>query len=141
MPTANSFGIKRRQLFRIGDVNPKDYDGGVVFRLSGHTGTDKPYVLVEYVQWDSDKDDATGGLYRVHLPDDVAKWCKWANIAELAASDGITEAAWRALARGTIAQRVSCLEDVAGHHGWDNLDSYPLTVTRPEIRKRYARCA
>jgi len=128
----------RRFLGSVGDCNPADYDGGHVIRYSpvGQSS----FVDVEYVQWDSDDDNAAGSLYSGDLRDrDISAAHDWIDIAAMSRSLDFDPEDWRKAARGTYVERARCIEDIASYYGWENIDSYPLRVTRADIRKRYAR--
>jgi hypothetical protein len=128
----------RRFLATVGDSNPADYGGGYVIRYK-HPGQSS-FVDLECVQWDSDADNAEGSLYTGDLRDrDILKAHDWIDVDDMARLFDFDADEWRRMARGTIRERARCLEDIASYYGWDNLDSYPVRVTRDEVRKRYAR--
>lgn len=133
---------RHRYLAIHGDVNPSEYGGGYVVRVS--PDGQSSYVSIYVVEWDSDADDSPGYLYEGDLRDrDIAAVHSWADIAAILRSqgnpDGPTVDEWRKLARGTILERARCLVDIAGYYGWHEIDSYPIRVTRDDIRKRWAR--
>src|SRR3990167_25857 len=56
---------------------------------------------------------------------DVAKYADLPDIAELLCSENPVD-------------RARAYQAIGDYHGWDNLDSYPLTLTRAEAEERYS---
>lgn len=122
-----------RIVHRFGDVNPLEYGGGVVF------ATKDGYAL-----------ERTGGLedegetpshmtvYGVSIPEDVFAWYDWANADSIAETIGSDAATLAKLGRSKLVKdRVRAIEDIAGYHGWYELDQYPITLTLRELKKRW----
>ena len=128
---------RARYYATVGDVNPIDYDGGYIFRV---TSDGKTTYRLEYVNWDSDESE-NGNLYSVDVDRDLSNqisWVKDKDIEHLASAIDIEPAEWKALMQHPeVIVRARCLEEVAGYFGWENLDSYPNKVTRSSLKKRW----
>lgn len=130
--------IRTRYLAVYGDGDPIENGGGYLVRRSGG-GLPHPVVTLETVDWWGVSGPGEGLLYRVDIPDDVAVMCDWADLAPVVRAFGMqTPADWHRLATSSdVVDRAYALALVADYHGWDNLDSYPETVTRADIRRRW----
>jgi hypothetical protein len=128
---------RRRYLGTVGDINPAEYGGGHVVRI--YPDGQPSYLAIEVVEWDSDEDDATGHLYRADIPADVAAEYDWIEVGKVADYVGDFVGDWLEHAKDKDpVTRARCVEDIARYYGWTNLDSYPVQVTRANIRKRWA---
>ena len=147
---------------RVGDTLP-DYDGGFIFT----DATNVYDAEVEWVEtppedkWDpsyrqgSDfKPSARWIAYRFSL--DRRKWIldpnhddgrrifsyhEWYDddLAAVAASMGTTAPKIRtALCSKDPVKRFWAYQSIAGYHGYQNFDSYPLRLTEAEVNARYA---
>lgn len=59
------------------------------------------------------------------------------DLASVAQSSGTSVAKLaKGLCGNNIMARFAAYYDIAGHHGWDNFDSYPRTMTEKELEKR-----
>ena len=125
----------------VGDVNPVDYGGGLVFE--DKTGVYAPEV--EYYDRDSDDDNAKIRVYRFS-----ADKCTFVN-GVLSDNRFHPELpAWFAdkLPDGTTPDQF-CSDDtmlrawawteVGLYYGFENLDNYPVCLTRNEAIKRAGR--
>ena len=129
---------RTRVLAITGDVNPAEYGGGYLVRVS--PAGQSSYVSLYVVEWDSDDDNAKGRLYEADVRDrDIAAAHDWIDVEAMSRSLDFDPAEWRKQARGSYVERARCLYDIASYYGWENLDSYPIEVTRDDIRKRWAR--
>lgn len=133
-----------REVNTIGDINPVDHGGGVIFKHpQGH------YFVLYTPGFEDDGDqteDAELMLYSVHLPatyDALKSDLDWVDFTKVFNSIGADNeeiaarlGALRA-ARGDEAAVLYArlLEDVAGYYGWHELDHYPRTETARELRK------
>lgn len=126
---------------QLGDVNPLAYGGGILAKhAQGH------YVL-EYLrdsanmqdQDDVDELDLTYTVYSTHFDgdEDLTVTLDWANLAEVASSVGATVKELRAMAKGSPQDKALFIETVAGHYGWENIDSYPNTFTGHELATQW----
>ena len=133
--------MPRRYLHNLGDVNPIERGGGYVIRRSVKGAP--PSVFLEYVEWDGEEDDAKGSLYKVRIPKsgEVWAWMSWVSPARRADlsrqydTDKVADNFIKGV--GNVAFRARILEDVASYYSWVNLDSYPLRVTRADLKKRW----
>lgn len=138
MPTYKP--ARHRYLATCGDINPAEHGGGYLIRV--YPDGQPSYVSLYCVEWESDDDNATGYLYEADVRDrDILKAHSWIDVDAMIASMGndTDRADWIRQARGTYLERARCLYDIASYYGWQNLDSYPIRVTRDDIRKRWAR--
>jgi hypothetical protein len=126
-----------KELGTIGDVNAPEYDGGWVFEDDGR-------IWIEWVDTPTG-DDMSGGsykdsarwtVYRVHI--ETPEVPSWADLDDVASSTGGSASRLRKdfLSRDPM-RRALAYWDLAGYHGWHELDNYPLVLTKKEIEKRY----
>jgi hypothetical protein len=149
----------------VGDVNPIDYSGGFVYiditgvyppecewiesedghlaepirwtvyrwtleRKSIVIGKDGSYLLVPY-----------GYESRTDLPHPIAEYDEWfhRDLSSVAQSNGVElDTLRREFTSNDPAILAGAYLAIAQYHGFENLDSYPLTFTdRNEIEQRY----
>lgn len=128
---------------QIGDVNPLDHSGGIVYEseygepviaytwgLEGLPGVDAYDEDVEAVQLE---------VYRVPIADDVLKddldWVNWSDVAK---TIGMPVSELKEAARSdNVMARASVYEAVAGYHGWGELDPYPYTKTYGQLEAEW----
>lgn len=113
----------------IGDVNPLDYGGGIVYR-------DKVGALS--LEWyepeDEDNEDSPITCYRVDLDHGAESWMALGAVAKTCDE---SELELRAAFDSPDPVRLAhAFWSVAMYHGWHNLDSDPLTLTRAEAEAR-----
>jgi hypothetical protein len=123
-----------RQIGTIGDVNFPEYDGGPVFDNGDGT------YSAEYVEIPSDDLDFTDPnarwtVYRVDLDQSVPSWGSLNDVARSAGQN--PKELKRAFESDDPMQRAWAYVTWAGHYGWHEFDSYPLTLTCVETAKRY----
>jgi hypothetical protein len=138
MPSLKKWPFAGEIVSDVGDVNAPEYDGGWVLR------TEHGYVL-EYVETPSD-DDMRGGsyspnarwlVYRLDLDIGVPRW---GHIEDVASSSGASEGELKKdFESSDPKRRANAYMDWAGHYGWREFDSYPLSLTKQETEKRYGR--
>lgn len=137
-----------RLVAQLGDANPIDYGG--LFVYEDTTGVYPP----ECERLDAPEDD--GGKWIVHRfilepctyvagvlsdnkfhPESPAWFAD--SIEDIAKHNGQPEprAFIDSLTSGTTAERAFCWMAIGEYHGFENLDSYPLTLTREEAEERY----
>lgn len=62
-------------------------------------------------------------------------WVEWDDVARTCGQDPDDYAkAWQG---GDPMPRMGTIEDAAGHYGWHEFDSYPLSLTFEEVTERY----
>jgi len=80
-------------------------------------------------------------VYRVHLGRDVARQFSHLLVLDqgivFCKTLGVTPTVWHKKAKGTVAQRVECIMDVAAVFGWEAIDEDPMGMTEEEIRSRW----
>lgn len=119
-------------LGKIGDVNPVDYDGGVIID-TGHG----PQLFYYQNQGESD----TVRVYRVFISDDMASdlaWVDWSALCKFLGGDEESEPIQDGF-NGSIATKAQIYAYVAAYHGWANLDSDPVEMTRTEAEIHHDR--
>lgn len=139
-PAAEAFRIaqERQQEPRIvgtlGDVNWPAYEGGPIYRSA-----DGSYSL-EYILIDESRTPPRYYVYRTDLDKEpLPDWINPRDVAQtVGGSPSLLRKAWND--RNPIARALARWE-VANYYGWENLDSYPLVLTRREIQQRYRRRA
>lgn len=129
-----AYAASGRQIGTIGDVNFPKYGGGPV--LDNGDGT---YSL-EYVEPPSDDLDFADPhvrwtIYRHDLDPGVPSWGSLNDVARDAGQN--PKELKRAFESDDPMQRAWAYETWAGHYGWHEFDSYPLTLTCVETSKRY----
>lgn len=76
---------------------------------------------------------------RKDLPHPIGQYAEWydKDLASVARSAGTTKTALiRGLTSKNIMDRFWAYESIAGYHGLDNFDSYPLNLSEKEFEKR-----
>ena len=110
------------------------YDGGPILR-----GEDGGYSL-EYILSPEGSDLKYWEVYQVDL--DREPLPNWVDAEGAAHSIGISASIlkrrWRSK---NVVERAHARVDVAGYHGWHNLDDYPLRLKKREVELRYRRRA
>jgi hypothetical protein len=126
-------------LENLGDANPLDYGGHIVYRVHDPKN-DTRWVTGEY--WDEPVDDAYR-VYRWDIEKDVVKDLDWVDEWDaIAASIGMPLENLMRMARSEdTLDRAQVYEMVGRFHGFENLDSYPDTFTREEMEKRWPEFA
>jgi hypothetical protein len=125
----------------VGDVNPIEYGGGVVFDTEH--GPVLEYTRgLEDEEVDEDDEGATElSLYRVDIEEDALEHLNWVKPGDLKSIAQTMDRSVKELRKAAksedVMQRVSFYEDVAGYYGWENLDSYPFKITARELEQRW----
>ncbi len=123
-----------RKLGSIGDVDPTDYGGGVVFSTE-HGPT------LEYVEEHMHGADPEARLvYRVDLHDNAREfldWFDWVDWDEVAQTVGADPSEFSASRLRSATARALAVESAAGQYGWYEMDSYPATFSDREIEIRW----
>jgi len=121
-----------KELGHIGDVNYVEYGGGPVYE------DDDGSSSVEWIEPDEENFDepgATWTVYRVELDQEIPDWI---DVQDIANSVGRS---WMEIASDFKSpdpmRRAFAYWDVAGYHGWHELDNYPLELGRAEVGARY----
>jgi len=125
---------EHKQIGTIGDVNFPEYDGGPVYDRGDGT------YYMEYVEIPSDDLDfgdpnARWTVYGVELDPGVPSWGSLKDVARTVGADPKELKA--AFESDDPMARAGAYMDWAGHYGWHEFDSYPLTLTCAETAKRY----
>ena len=127
--------MSNRIVGRIGDVNPTEYGGGVIF-------SDGKLRWLEYthgresMSWD-DPEVEELEVYQVDIEDDVLDDHDWVDLVNLSGYTGLDEEELLEQAKGTLAERAQLLSDIASYYGWHELDSYPITFGAVELEERW----
>lgn len=115
----------------IGDMNPIEHDGGVVF--DGDYGT-----MVLYFQGWSDDNGERVTVSTVSVEDNVLEdlnWVDWDAVASCIGMD-VEELKGHALSDNVLA-RAQVYESVAGYYGWGELDPNPSELTLEEAEEEH----
>lgn len=135
---------------QLGDATPLDNGGYWILR--DETGVYPPEA--EFLSIDDDGERTNYTVHRVVLecctdvggilsdnkfhPDYPAWFAR--DMASMASFIGQPEGELRAALCSTDPiERAHAYRAIGDYHGWDNLDSYPLQLTRTEARARYRK--
>jgi hypothetical protein len=133
---------------QIGDVNPIEYGGGIIFKtydspmLEWVDGLDethpKAWDLDLTNRWQTDK--VRMEVYQADLHDSgesFLSWYDWIDWQDIATFTGQAVAVYSAGELTSVESRASALHDAASYHGWANFDEYPLRLTLTELLERW----
>ena len=113
----------------IGDVNPIEHGGGVVFE------EDYGPHLIYFQEWG---DEDTIAVFTVPIEDDLVSntpWWDWQDVSRLV---GMDPRVMRKLgASSDPMERAAVLEMVAGYYGWSSFDNTPDVMQMAEAEARY----
>ena len=116
----------------IGDCNPIEHGGGVVYQ----EGEQSPEVL--YFQGWEDDDGPRVTVSRFCVEENVLTDLNWADWAGTASFIGIETVALKEYATvPNVLVRAQVYESVASYAGFINLDSEPRELTLEEAEKEY----
>jgi hypothetical protein len=117
----------------IGDMNPIEHDGGVVFQ----NGEDQSPEVVYFQGWHDDEGPRVT-VATFNVEDNVLEdltWVDWDSVASCIGMD-VEELKGYAVSDNVLA-RAQVYESVAAHSGFMNLDSQPRELTLEEAEKEY----
>lgn len=125
-------GRTERRIGHVGDVGWPEYEGGPIYK------TEHGYVLEYVIPPESERGKYE--IYRVDLDrESLPSWVNAKGVASyIGGSPGVLHQRWR---HPDPRVRASARLDVAGYHGWRNLDDYPLRLSKRETELRYRRRA
>ena len=121
---------------RTGDINALDYGGGVVYR-------DKYGYHMDWTPGVDDYDDSRYGksgrgekfmIYGLDLEPDMLAYHSWVDVAAL--NRQYDDASYDVAELGRSddpMDRASAAMDIIAYYGIDELDSYPVEMTRSEL--------
>ncbi len=120
-----------KKIATIGDVNPIDHGGGVIF--DGDAGP--------FLEWTGSPGDCiplTHKVFRRHIPKDVFEDLSWVNKDRLAHGMGGDPEEMLLMSRSEDPFARAMLMSICGDYfGWENLDEEPLELTEEELTKRW----
>lgn len=123
---------RERAIGTIGDVNPIEYDGGIIYQKG-----DPPRYRMIYFQHYGE-DDGQVSVYGFDIEDDVIKDLNWADWEQIAESFGADVDELKAMARSPDPfERAWVYESVGGYDGFSNLDGYADDMTVEHAEKMY----
>ena len=100
------------QVYRF-PLEQKSLYKGKIIPYGFHKQSDLPHAIGQYTEWYSD------------------------DLASVASSTGTTAAKLaKALCSTNVMDRFHAYYDIGSYHGFENLDSYPLTMTEMELERR-----
>ena len=128
-----------------GDATPFVYGGGVVYvdDKGNATWTVWPFIEEDIPEPDTDDEgnaiygDETSPVFQIDVPKDVFADLNWVDVADIASSVGSTKELKKLGRSKNVMERVRVLEDIAGYHGYQNLDAYASQMTLSEIEGKY----
>jgi hypothetical protein len=140
----------------LGDVNPIEYGGYFVYRDETGTYTEEAELLLEPPE---DATEERWTVYRVPLdrcklirgylvsakykadwPHPLPSYDEWFHKDLEGVADSMDwdiDELREAFCSADPLKRAEAYRAVGDYHGWENLDSYPLTLTREEVETRY----
>lgn len=125
----------------IGDVSPIEHGGGRVFETEHGPMLEYTHGMEDDAVVEHDEGATKLQLYRVSIEPDVLtdlNWVKPSDLKSIARSMDTEVSTLREFSKsGDVMKRVRVYEDVAGYWGWDNLDSYPITMTARELDEHW----
>jgi hypothetical protein len=126
---------RNRIVSRLGDVDPIEYGGGVVF-------TDGKHRWLEFTHGREEEafDDLAVEklpVYQVDIEEDILDWHDWVDTEELSSYTGIDEEDLIRAATGSLAARAQLLADIGSYYGWYELDQQPLSFGAVELEERW----
>jgi hypothetical protein len=131
----------------LGDKNPFDYGGLIVFDV-WQREPEHQYVAAEF--W-FEPEEGKGDhyeVYRFNVEPDVLKDLDWIASSDTGNWDVIAENAGierhvieRMAVSNDPLERAQVYRMVGDYHGWENIDSYPVALTREEIEVRWPEFA
>lgn len=153
---------KWRFVANLGDASPLEHGGYFVYRDTTGVYDHEAELLVE--PEDTDDRGARWTVYRIELDrckivredntvylvpfaydaaaylHPVSSYVEWfaKDLDRVASFIGSTrEEMERELCSENPLERAHAYRAIGDYHGWRNLDDYPLTLTRAEVKKRY----
>ena len=122
-----------RLVAQLGDVNPIDHGGYFVY------GGERPAAERLELLGDNDPDRGAVGweVYRFDLDACEESWHDLPAVASYV--DSTEEELRRLLLSSDPVDRAQAYRAIGDYHGFDNLDSYPIRLTRTEVGRRYRR--
>lgn len=130
----------------LGDVSPLDYGGYFIFKDKTETYAPEAELLVEPCD---DSNDGPYLVYRFTLDRfkmkrgylvALSEYVEWfaKDLESVASCVGSTEDELQdQFCSIDPLERAHAYRAIGEYHGFDNLDSYPLTLTRSEVEARY----
>lgn len=122
--------MEGKKLGTIGDVNPIEYGGGIIF-------DDEYYPTLEYTHG-LEADGEALCIYRVNLDADIFDFHDWVDYEDLALAMEISTDELLVIRNSNCPlARASVIEAIGHLYGWGELDWYPLTMSEQELAQRW----
>lgn len=124
---------------QLGDINPLDHSGGIVYESDHGPVLEWTYGLPEEIDsTDEGVEDVELEVYRVDIEKNVIDDLDWVDWKDVASFIDMPQKELRDHATSdNIMARASVYEAVAGYHGWHELDSYPLQRKYGELDQEW----
>jgi len=122
----------------LGDVNPLEYGGTLIYKVMDPNG-----VYYEAVRIDP-RINRTFEIRRWTIENDVLADASWVDeyLGDLAKSIGVTtQYLKRVSVHPDARRRASLYEDIGSYFGLDNLDAYPSVMTRERVLEIFPELA
>lgn len=122
----------------IGDVDPIEYGGGLVFYTEHGPIIEYTHGLEGEPDADEDEDDVKMDVYQVYVASSVWDDLNWADEMEIAEVTGIQLRKLVKMGKSKdVMDRVAAYEAAASVYGWHELDQYPAKLTAKELEQRW----
>lgn len=130
--------VKIRILGNLGDANPLDYGGLIVYEMLDRG---KKYIDAEY--WtEPGPESETYTVYAWGVEKNVQEDLVWVDWEAVASYTGHSLDQLKELGRSRDPMdRASVYKAVGDYYGYDEFDSYPLELTREDMEKRWPEFA
>lgn len=118
----------------LGDVNPLEHGGTLIYKIMDPDG-----IYYEAVRIDP-MINHNFQIRRWTIEEDVLADASWVDdyLKDLARAIGVTPGYVKRLSvHPDVRLRASLYEDIASYFGLDNLDAYPVFLTREEALERF----
>jgi hypothetical protein len=138
-------------LANLGDVHPLDYGGHIVYQIKEPNGRiifqsefwEEPLKLQTKPSYHkSVEPEDVYTVYRWEIEPDAVKDLRWAKLESVADFMGANIEEFKASGRSKDpVERAHFYEAIGRHSGFENLDGYPMHLTRKEMEKRWPQFA
>ncbi len=118
------------KLGTIGDINPIEYGGGIVYK-------EYDSLCLEFTHG-IEEDEKTATVYRIPIEEDIFDDLCWVDLEDVASCCGYEVEEIEAFGRDKDpVVRAQVLADIGGYYGFHELDYYPLVLSVDDLETRW----